>query len=293
MSLEISRRSDEQFQTVNYHLLYACNMSCGFCFATFLDTRESGRALKKEQALEVVDRLCHANFGKINFAGGEPTLSPHLPDLIRAAKLHGRTTSIVTNGSRLTEEWLDELAPYLDIIALSIDSVDPEIQLRIGRVEKGVGKEPITADHYRFLAGAIRDRGIRLKVNTVVNAHNLSEELWPFVRDIQPERWKIFQVLPVIGQNDTNIEEFKITQSQFESYVERNRVVENDGVRVVAENNELMTASYVMVDPWGRFFDDSAGQHKYSEPILDVGVDAALRQVTFDSDRFVARGGIY
>ena len=104
MSLEISRRSDEQFQTVNYHLLYACNMSCGFCFATFLDTRESGRALKKEQALEVVDRLCHANFGKINFAGGEPTLSPHLPDLIRAAKLHGRTTSIVSNGSRLTEE---------------------------------------------------------------------------------------------------------------------------------------------------------------------------------------------
>ena len=291
MPWEALSDSVEQFQTVNYHLLYACNMSCGFCFATFLDTRESGRALEKEQALEVVDGLCHANFGKINFAGGEPTLAPHLPDLIRAAKLHGRTTSIVTNGSRLTEEWLDELAPYLDIIALSIDSVDPEIQLRIGRVEKGDGKEPISADHYRSLAEAIHNRGIRLKVNTVVNAHNLSEELWPFIKDIQ--RWKIFQVLPVSGQNDADIEEFKITQCQFESYVERNRVVENDGVRVVPENNELMTASYVMVDPWGRFFDNSAGQHKYSEPILDVGVDAALSQVTFDSDRFVARGGIY
>ena len=293
MTLEALRRSDEQFQTVNYHLLYACNMSCGFCFATFLDARKLGRGLKREQALEVVDRLCHAGFGKINFAGGEPTLAPHLPDLIRAARFHGLTTSIVTNGSRLTEKWLDELAPYLDIIALSIDSVDPETQLTIGRVEKGDNKEPITADRYRFLAGAIRDRGIRLKVNTVVNAHNLTEELWPFIQDVQPERWKIFQVLPVVGQNDINIEEFTITQSQFESYVERNRLVESDGVKVAPENNELMTTSYVMVDPWGRFFDDSTGEHTYSDPILDVGVDAALRQVTFDSDRFVARGGVY
>ncbi len=288
---QVLRSSAGGLGTVNYHLLYPCNMGCKFCFATFLDSRRQGPPLRRADALELVDCLCHAGATKINFVGGEPTLVDWLPDLIRAAKLHGVTTSIVTNGSRLTEGWLDDIAPWLDIIALSIDSVDPETQRRIGRVEEG--KEPISAERYCTLAALIKSRGIRLKVNTVVNAFNADEELWPFVRDLGPERWKIFQALRVEGQNDAAFETVRVTLEQFESYVERNRLVGQCGVTVVPENNELMTASYRMVDPWGRFFDDSQGRHTYSRPILEVGVGAALDEVTFDRDKFVERGGDY
>jgi radical S-adenosyl methionine domain-containing protein 2 len=51
-----------------------------------------------------------------------------------------------------------------------------------------------------------------------------------------------------------------------------------------------MTGSYVMVDPAGRFFDNTAGTHMYSRPINEVGVDAALREVSIDPDRFRLRG---
>lgn len=37
-------------------------------------------------------------FRTINFAGGEPTLCPWLPDLLRRAKELNLTTAIVTNG---------------------------------------------------------------------------------------------------------------------------------------------------------------------------------------------------
>ena len=35
--------------------------------------------------------------------------------------------------------------------------------------------------------------------------------------------------------------------------------------RVVPENNEAMTESYVMIDPAGRFFDNVQGSYRYSE----------------------------
>ena len=276
--------------TVNYHLLKACNMRCGFCFATFEDV-PGGQQLKSGEAHELVSLLCQTGFQKINFAGGEPTLLPWLSDLIRRAKSYGLMTSIVTNGSRITPEWLDGLGDCLDIIALSIDSVIPDTQRKIGRVVKG--KPPIDMPHYFELGGSIRDRGIRLKVNTVVNRANHTEDFRSFILDMKPERWKIFQALPVDGQNDVHISDFTVTDGEFEGYVNRNRGVENNGIEVVPENNTLMTGSYVMVDPLGRFFDNVRGRYTYSAPILQVGVVTALEQVAIDTERFELRGGVY
>ena len=95
------------------------------------------------------------------------------------------------------------------------------------------------------------------------------------------------------GQNDAHIAELGITAAQFEAYVGRNRTVENDGIRVIPESNEAMTESYVMIDPAGRFFDNAQGFHRYSDPILRVGVETALKQVSINTDRFYQRGGKY
>ena len=72
-----------------------------------------------------MEALAAAGFDKINFAGGEPTLCHWLADLILHSKELGLSTSIVTNGSRITPEWLDGVAGCLDWAALSIDTVDP------------------------------------------------------------------------------------------------------------------------------------------------------------------------
>ena len=279
--------------TVNYHLWKSCNMSCGFCFATFDDipALPGVNCLPESDALRLIDDLRRAGFGKINFAGGEPILCPWLHNLIRYAKSVGFTTSIVTNGSKVTDAWLDDLGGSLDIAALSIDSVNTGTLGRIGRAVKG--KRPFGRDYYLEVGESLKGQGIRLKVNTVVNRYNLGEDFRPFIREMRPERWKIFQALRVAGQNDRRMDDFAVTQEEFEGYVRRNRDVEDDGVRVVAESNELMTGSYVMVDPLGRFFDNTKGGHTYSRPILEVGVAGALADVEIYPERFVARGGFY
>ena len=282
----------DEVTTVNYHLWKSCNMGCGFCFATFLDLPFQGTAyLPQGDSIRLITRIAGAGFLKINFAGGEPTLCPWLPDLIRHAKSLGLTTSVVTNGSRITDAWLDDLAASLDLLAISIDSVNPERQRNIGRLVNG--KPPMTESDYLRIGESARARGVRLKVNTVVNRHNVDEDLLPFIKAMGPERWKIFQALPVVGQNHLRFEEFAITKAEFDLYVERNRSADEDGVRVVPENNDTMTGSYLMIDPLGRFFDNTRGEHTYSSPILAVGVNKALAEVDIFPERFIERGGRY
>ena len=282
----------EEVPSINYHIWKPCNMSCKFCFATFQDGKSvlpKGH-LRREDAAALVDALCEAGFRKINFAGGEPTLCPWLPNLIRRAKRFGLATSIVTNGSRITPEYLRPLSGNLDWIALSVDSVDPCILRHTGRMTR---RGPMSADTYLEKARDIKRHGIRLKVNTVVNRLNHEENLSAFIRSAGPERWKVFQALAVEGQNDRDIANLAVTPKEFRSYVKRNREGVGLGVKVVPESNELMTGSYIMVDPDGRFFDNTKGRHTYSRPILETGVSAALEDMDVYPDRFSARQGLY
>ena len=279
--------------TVNYHLWKPCNMRCGFCFATFedigTDILPRGH-LGREKSIALVEALAHAGFRKINFAGGEPTLCPWLPELINLASDLGLTTSIVTNGSRITREWLDGIDGSLDWSALSVDSVDSDTLLRIGRTTRS---GPMSEGDYLQVIGLLRQYGIRIKVNTVVTQSNLEEDLTTFIIEARPERWKLLQVLPVSGQNDFVVDPYVVSPEEFDRYVELSKRVEGFGINVVPESNELMTGSYVMADPAGRFFDNVSGAHTYSRPIVDVGVDEALRDVSVDRGKFISRDGLY
>ncbi|MCY4652982.1 MAG: viperin family antiviral radical SAM protein [Dehalococcoidia bacterium] len=283
----------DKIPTVNYHLWRPCNMKCGFCFASFQDIDShilpKGH-LGREDSLLVVEMLAEAGFRKINFAGGEPTLCPWLPDLVSRARELGLTTSMVTNGSLMSAQWLDSVGGRLDWVALSIDSVDPSTLLRMGRT---IRSGPMSERDYLCRIDMLKERGIRVKVNTVVTRSNLMEDLTDFIIKAQPERWKLLQVLSVDGQNDLTVAGHISSEDEFGRHVRLNRRVEAHGVTLVPENNDLMKGSYVMVDPAGRFFDNVVGRHTYSQSVLEVGVDRALSEVSVDSQKFLSRNGLY
>lgn len=268
-------------------------MKCGFCFAAFDDVRKDVLPkghLPKNQAIEVVGLLADAGFKKINFAGGEPLLCPWLSELIIYAHDFGMTTSIVTNGTRITQQWLDSVQGKLGWAALSVDSVDMEINQNIGRVYQG---KSLSSDQIAQVTALLKNNGVRLKINTVVCSKNKTEVLSSFIEKVMPERWKIFQVLPVKGQNDARIEEMKVSEDDFLNYIKINESVRLKGIVMVPEANDDMTDSYIMVDPAGRFFDNSGGGYKYSQAIASVGVHAAIGQIKISAEKFLSRDGLY
>ena len=54
-----------------------------------------------------------------------------------------------------------------------------------------------------------------------------------------------------------------------------------------------MTGSYLMIDPEGMFFSNVNRKYKYSNPILQVGVDQAFSEIDFNIQKLEQRGGKY
>lgn len=272
------------FETVSFHIVKACNMKCKFCYATFDD--QNPTLLSVKDATTIIWRLRDAGMKKITFAGGEPMLYKGIEELIEFSKSLGLTTSIVTNGSLLTNEFLQRMRGRLDWIGVSIDSLNVETNQLTGRV----GKEIITRNQYIALIEKIKNNKFKLKINTVVNAYNKDEDMSGFINWAAPDRWKIFQALRVEGQNDAHWDEIKVGTREFNDYVVRHLNCKN----VFAEDNYLMTGSYLLIDPQGRLFENSAGIHTYSDPVHTAKhLDDCLKQIKLDRSRFIERGGIY
>jgi radical S-adenosyl methionine domain-containing protein 2 len=296
---QLARRIDRDVlgrllpRSVNLHFWRPCDMRCGFCFATYLDTKTElpKGHLTKEELLELIELVARGGAEKLTFVGGEPTLCPWLGELIAHARAQGLTTMVVSNGWNLRKPgYIENELGDLDWLSLSVDSLDPERNRRSGRAR---GQQTMSERDLLAIVDRARAMGMRLKLNTVVHAHNYDENLTEFALRMRPNRWKLFQVLPVVGQNDERFAEFEIGRDQFEAYVDRHRGLEDHGILVVPETNEAMRGSYAMIDPLGRFFDNVDGRHRYSEPIAAVGVQQAWEQIRFDPERFMQRGGNY
>jgi len=268
-------------------------MSCCFCYCTFKSAEhliESRRELSLDHSLRIIEALAKFGFKKITFAGGEPTMCPWLLEAVRGAQQLGFVTGIVTNGSLLNEDWILAAASSLDWLALSIDSANAEIHKLQGRFVPG---RPLSNDRYIALANVVRENGIRLKVNTVVTRNNVEEDMSSLISAICPQRWKIFQVLPIRNENADDIDNLAVLPSELNRFVDRHALLSVKGISLVPETNVQMSGSYVIVDPTGRFIDNSDGIYRYSTSILERGVKNALAEVSVDYALFINRGGLY
>ena len=253
-------------------------MKCKFCYATFQDFKVE-KQLSIEEACLILFKLKNAGVKKVTFAGGEPMLYKNLDAVIMYAKSIGLVTSVITNGSMITYEWLEKMKPYLDWIGVSIDSLNEHTNIMIGRV----AKEPM---YYHILVDMINSFNYKLKINTVVNIHNQREYMRDFIDYSGTKRWKVFDTLKVDGQNDKEFDNIKSTN--FDRFLRK-----NEHPYMVVEPNALMISAYVLIDPKGRLFEDTLGTHTYSDSLLNESVEHCMSQITLNRQTFLERGGLY
>lgn len=84
--------------------------------------------------------LSDAGMKKLNISGGEPFLKPQfIGEVFRFCKeeLGLESCTVVNNGSKVTEKWLDTYGRYLDVMAISCDSFEAETNVLQGRADNG------------------------------------------------------------------------------------------------------------------------------------------------------------
>lgn len=280
---------------INWHITEVCNYDCKYCFAKWGRPKELHRSL--EEIEKLLDNLASyfikghsplkSELGydtvRLNLAGGEPMmLGSTFFIVLMLAKQKGFKTSIITNGHYLINSRLDFPKNVLDMVGISFDSQDLSTRKAIGRIDRKGNS--LSADDLKIALGGLigTQKGIKTKINTVVNSLNYEEDFSSLIGELKPYKWKVLQVMPY------GDDELLISDDKFNQFVERHSGL---GLPIFAESNSTMTESYLMIDPLGRFYQNSknASGYQYSDSINLCGVESALAQIAFNPKTFLSR----
>lgn len=267
-------------KSANWHITDRCDYKCKFCFSQNLDAEITSL----ERAEEILQHLRRMGMEKINFVGGEPTLHPLFVDIVKLAKGMGFVVSIVSNGSCLNRDIIYKLSPFVDWIGLSIDSASEAVEIALGRGNGGHVKNVLE------LAEIVHHAGIKLKINTTVTSLNWREDMRPLIRRLKPDRWKVFQVLHIRGQNDLHFDELSITDDQFNYFKSLNQKP-IEGGNPVFESSHEMVDSYFMLSPSGKVMSNREGTNRVFTDLASIN-NQNITQI-LDIQQYLDRGGVY
>lgn len=138
-------------------ITYACNNSCPHCYNE--PQRLDVQSLPPDAWKKIVDRLCDVGVPHLVFTGGEPTLYPHLTDLIAHADQRGPICGMNTNGRRLAG------APYVDrLVTAGLNHV----QITLGSHRPDVHDRMTSAGSFRQTVRGI-ENALASPLHTITN----------------------------------------------------------------------------------------------------------------------------
>ena len=282
--------------TVNLHITGKCNLKCDYCFAVYKGIPDLTVNVWKN----IISKLQKGEAGKLNFSGGEPLMYCGIEELLGYSKQLNLRTSIVTNGILLSDDWLREHLPKIDIIGFSLDSQDERIQQSLNR---GAGTYVADTEEaikrVRYWSDKLQSPTF-LKLNIVVTKLNKKEDPSPLLSRLNPDRIKLLQFCAIEGENDEYARRLSITREEFQAYVHRIQKKSSFlGKTIMAESEEMLCSSYLILDPQGRFCDKREGKNRFGRPLAKTTLIEALCSLYSSSDietifnKMKERGGFY
>ena len=217
---------------------------------------------------------------RFNLAGGEPLLYGNLAKLTAYIHSRGSEVSIITNGYSLSNEKIDLLYKCgISMIGLSIDSAKASTLQKLGRcTASGNILEPKRCIE---LCRRIRERGMTLKINSVISQLNYTEDFNSFINTASPKKWKILKIKEFkTGIYDNS--SLLISDTQFDSFLQRHKSIPH-----VAERN--MAKAYIMVDAFGNLVDTGSNNNTQVANLLDYDFTDAFASLQFDHETYQAR----
>jgi molybdenum cofactor biosynthesis enzyme MoaA len=163
-----------------------CNMDCAYCprstsMEDYTPDIYRGRGVGHDGYCQVLTGLLSAlRFSAVSLTGGEPLTNPRLPEIVERVRPLARRLELNTNGLLLTQERWQRLAPLVDMVKISLDTLDEHL---FKHVTQAAGRNPLQ----RVLQAVeiIADSGVELALNCVVSRDTIStlDELIAFAID--------------------------------------------------------------------------------------------------------------
>jgi len=158
-----------------------CNFRCSYCY---VDGKiEYSNELSREEIKDVILQAKGLGARKIIILGGEPSIYPHLVEMLAFLSENKLEIEMFTNGSGIDQHLAGVLAKHKVRVALKMNSRDEKIQNRLA------GKEGAFTIINRALA-ALKEAGypskeLFLAISTVICRVNIEElpSMWQWLRE--------------------------------------------------------------------------------------------------------------
>ena len=182
-----------------------CNFRCSYCYVE--EKVEYGDELSREEIKDAILQAKELGARKIIILGGEPSIYPHLVEMIYFLSKNGLQIEMFTNGSGITRELAGVLAENNVRIALKLNSRDEQIQDQLA------GKKGAFVIINKALA-ALKEAGypskkLFLAISTVICKQNIAElpAMWEWLRqkNIEPFFEVITPQANVLGNSWLNV----------------------------------------------------------------------------------------
>ncbi|MDU1414722.1 MAG: radical SAM protein [Clostridium sp.] len=97
---------------VDFHVTYKCNLRCKHCYAASQKENFYEQELTLEEIKKTFDQLDQLGTFYLRITGGEPFIHPQFKEIIEYAYLKKFAVSIVTNGTLLSDDIIDDLKRF-------------------------------------------------------------------------------------------------------------------------------------------------------------------------------------
>jgi len=158
-----------------------CNYRCPYCYVP--RHPDVSQELTQSEIRDVVLQAAALGARKIIILGGEPTIYPHILEMIAFIRRHGLDVEMFTNGSGISADFAKALAAHAVRVVLKMNSFDEATQDRLTGVPGSYRQIRQSLTHLKQ-AGYPSD-ALFLAVSTVICRENRHEilSMWQWLRD--------------------------------------------------------------------------------------------------------------
>lgn len=108
-----------ELKSIYLHITELCEHHCNFCYASY-GLGEFGHA-EFENVKKIVSYAAKAGVKKISLVGGNPVLHPKIAEILHyITATTDMETVLMTNTARFPNNTIEELAPFIDIVMVTI-----------------------------------------------------------------------------------------------------------------------------------------------------------------------------